>query len=67
MGAGTGTSSTITRSRRPTVTNDQGYVTASYSGSVTEVASGKVDSVSGTIDAWFRWQGCGWVMSGFTY
>ena len=49
------------------VANDQGYVTASYSGSATEVASGKVDSVSGTIDAWFRWQGCGWVMSGFTY
>ena len=49
------------------VTNDQGYVTASYSGSVTEIASGKVDTASGTIDAWFRWQGCSWVMNGFTY
>jgi len=45
----------------------QGTVVASYSGSVTETATGKIDSASGTISAWFQWQACGWTMGGFTY
>lgn len=50
-----------------TVDGDQGSVVASYSGSVTEIANGKVDSASGTIDASFQWQSCSWTMTGFTY
>lgn len=44
-----------------------GTVVASYSGSATEISTGKVDASSGTVSASFQWQGCSWTMSGFTY
>lgn len=49
------------------VSRDQGAVVASYSGSVTDIATGKTSASSGTIDAWFQWQNCGWTMTNYSY
>lgn len=49
------------------VDGDRATVAVSYSGSVTEIATGKRHSASGEASATFRWNGCGWSNTGVSY
>lgn len=44
-----------------------GTVSASYQATVTEVLSGKVVSVNGTVSATFGWSGCAWTLKGYRF
>ena len=49
------------------VDGDRAYARISYEGSVTEIASGKQISASGSASARFRWNGCSWSRTGIDY
>ncbi len=49
------------------VSAERGAVEASYEGSAVDGDTGEEVSASGTIDADYRWSGCGWDLVGFTY
>ena len=44
-----------------------GLVEASYTGSVTDIATGEVIAASGTIYARFNWQDCGWQLLAYWF
>lgn len=49
------------------VSGTDGAVTASYHGSAYAKASGKRVTLTGTAKASFRWSGCSWVTTAFSY
>ncbi|HEX7003740.1 MAG TPA: hypothetical protein VF168_06105 [Trueperaceae bacterium] len=49
------------------VNGDRASASISYQGTVTEIATGKTISASGSASARFRWNGCSWSRTGVSY
>jgi hypothetical protein len=54
-------------SKQSVINGEQGVVTTTYSGTVTELDTGQAVSASGTITATFTWDSCAWQLMDYSF